>query len=351
MRKVLIRTDASNSIGMGHINRCVSLSLHLKAEGMDTLFVLNYESDIILENYINSGLNIVMLCTCSLNEEALFLVEHLSSKYSSIVFDFSHYQNMERIKDFVPYFELLNCSFNTFLIDGFNDTAIIKYINPEVDVVITPYIGAEDHSNRSKVYKHWVGPSYFIFSIEYTLEEWKRYVPSIAENLLVTMGGSDPYEMTLVVLDALKLISLKIHCRIIIGSGFSVSLIEKIKNQCFSLPLCEIVEKPKNLVTHLKWADMAISASGLTKYEMALTGVPSLQMSFNKDLAKITANQEKEGFYRDLGLYIERTSEEIVNEIEDLAKKSDYRENMIKKGQALFQKSGIKRFVKYVRDI
>ncbi|MCD4743187.1 MAG: hypothetical protein K8R67_11995, partial [Desulfobacteraceae bacterium] len=152
------------------------------------------------------------------------------------------------------------------------------------------------------------------------------------------------------VLDALKLLPAKIHCRVVIGSGFSDDLKDKVSKQCLSIPFCEIVDEPKNLVTQLKWAEMAISASGLTKYEMALTGVPSLQISYNRELAETTAVYEKEGFYRDLGLYIELTPQGIVDELTKLAKDFKSRKSMIKRGQSLFYGSGMKHFLCALRD-
>jgi UDP-2,4-diacetamido-2,4,6-trideoxy-beta-L-altropyranose hydrolase len=352
MTKVLIRADASNTIGMGHINRCLSLARQMEDEEIESLFVLKYVSDNVAEDYQKLGINIVFLAEdCSLDDEVHFIIEHFASQYSVVLFDFSHYQNMERIQDFVPYFEALQNAFTqTFLIDGFNDTAIINYIDPAMDVVITPYIGAKDHSTDKSIgYRHWTGPSYFIFAPEYLSENWYREVPSTIECLLITMGGSDPCELTLVVLDALKLLPENIHCRVVIGSGFSDDLNEKVKKQCFSLPLCEIVNAPQNLAAHLKWAEMAISASGLTKYEMALTGVPSLQLSPNSELAETTATYEKEGFYKDLGLYTERTPQGIAEDIVALAKNSKKRRDMIEHGQALFVEPGIKRLINAIR--
>jgi len=348
MTKILIRTDASNEIGMGHINRCASLARHMEDEGMEPLFVLKYFTDNVVENYQKLGINIVLLEeNCSLYCEAHFIIEHFASQYSAIVFDFSHSQNIAIIQDYVLYFERLQHAFKaTFLIDGFNETAIIDFIDPAVDVVITPYIGAVDHSpDQSKGYRHWIGPSYFIFAPEYTLENWQREVRSSVKHLLVTMGGSDPYELTLIVLDALKLLSIKIHCRVVTGPGFSDDLKKKVKKQRLSLPLCEIVDKPQNLVAQLKWAEMAVSASGLTKYEMALAGVPSLQISCNREMAETTAVYEKEGFYRDLGLYTELTPQRIVDELTILVKDFKSRKNMIKRGQSLFYESGIKHFL------
>jgi spore coat polysaccharide biosynthesis predicted glycosyltransferase SpsG len=94
---------------------------------------------------------------------------------------------------------------------------------------------------------------------------------------------------------------------------------------------------------------MAISASGLTKYEMALTGVPSLQLSPNSELAETTATYEKEGFYKDLGLYTERTPQGIAEDIVALAKNSKKRRDMIEHGQALFVEPGIKRLINAIR--
>ena len=353
MKKVLIRTDASNAIGMGHISRCVSLAHHLEAEGIEFLFILRHASGNVVEDCRKLGIDIFLLEEdCRLDGEAYFLIECFASEYSIIIFDFSHSQNLAIIQDFISYFELLQDAFQTtFMIDGFNDTAIIDCIDPAVDIVITPYIGAVDHSSdRSKGYRHWAGPSYFIFAPEYTSENWQRDVRSTVERLLVTMGGSDPYELTLVVIDALKLLPEKIHFRVVIGSGFSDDLKDKVSKQCLSIPFCEIVDEPKNLVTQLKWAEMAIGASGLTKYEMALAGVPSLQLSSNQELAETTAVYEKEGFYRDLGLYIEKTPKEIADEVDNLARNSVLRESMIKRGQSLFTGTGIKHFIRALND-
>jgi UDP-2,4-diacetamido-2,4,6-trideoxy-beta-L-altropyranose hydrolase len=353
MIKVLIRTDASNATGMGHINRCVSLARHLEAEGMEPLFVLRYISGNVVGDYRKLGIKIFLLEEdCSLNDEACLLAERFASQYPAIVFDFSHYQNMALVEKFVPYFELLQSAFlTTFLIDGLNDTAIIDHIDPAIDVVITPYISAEDRSpGRCRGFRHWTGPSYFIFAPEYTSENWQREVRSTVERLLITMGGSDPYELTLIIIDALKLLESDVRCRVVIGPGFSEDLKLKIKDKCLLIPFCEIVVAPPTLVPHLKWAEMAISASGLTKYEMALTGVPSLQLSFNQQIAETTAEYEKEGFYRDLGLFTERTPIDIAFEIDELARNFEIRKSMIKRGQALFGESGIQRLIRAVRD-
>ncbi|MDY6793311.1 MAG: hypothetical protein SWH54_18750 [Thermodesulfobacteriota bacterium] len=352
MSKVLIRTDASNSTGMGHLNRCVSLARHFEIEGIESLLILRHASDNIVTGFKNQGLNISVLEKCgSLYDEALLISNRFASQYSAIVFDFSHYQIMSRVEELIPYFKILHNSFSaTLLIDGLDDTAIIDHIEPSIDVVVTPYIGAKCRSaDENPGFRHWAGPAYFIFPPEFTSINWDRQVRGKAKNLLVSMGGSDPYELTLMIIDALQLLESEIICRVVVGPGFTESLKLKIEKACAVIPCCKIVFGLPTLIRHLQWADIAISASGLTKYEMAYAGVPSLQLSFNAKIAAANAQDETKGFYLDLGLYTETTSLDIANEIDALVRSFERRREMVRLGQALFSKTGLDSLIREVR--
>ena len=104
-----------------------------------------------------------------------------------------------------------------------------------------------------------------------------RRITSIASNLLITCGGSDPTETTLLAIKAAGKIETHLNLRVIIGPLFSDSLEMRIREEIDKLDhFCEIIQKPKSLREHLLWCDVAISASGLTKYELAATSTPSI---------------------------------------------------------------------------
>jgi UDP-2,4-diacetamido-2,4,6-trideoxy-beta-L-altropyranose hydrolase len=350
---VLIRTDASNEIGMGHVNRCISIARYLEEEQIKTLFVLRYASSAVVAELKRLGAEFFLLDErCRPKKEAEYLSNYFAQDYPVALFDFAHYPSMEIVDEFHAYFELLNSVFKTtVLIDGFKDTAIVDHIDPAIDIVITPYIGADKQGFQQKrAFRHLAGPAYFIFTPEYVSEHWRREVRHKAEKILVSMGGSDPYDLTLTIMAALALVKTEIHCRIIVGPDFSNHLTKRIEEQCRVLPFCEIVIAPPNLVPHLKWAEMAIGASGLTKYEMAFAGVPSLQLSFNAELADLTAQYEKEGFYRNLGLFSKSNPETIAREIDTLVVDFKARQSMIERGQAMFDLSGWQQLIRIIKS-
>ena len=58
---------------------------------------------------------------------------------------------------------------------------------------------------------------------------------------------------------------------------------EKITSNCnISDHSISIVKSPNTLFNLMHWADIAISSNGLTKYELAATGLPSVLLSNDK---------------------------------------------------------------------
>jgi spore coat polysaccharide biosynthesis protein SpsF len=126
-------------------------------------------------------------------------------------------------------------------------------------------------------------------------------VPSGRPTLLVTMGGSDPFGLTLLCARALTTLDPVFRARFVIGPG--VADRDLVARQILSLSEnFETVERADDLATEYAGADLALAAFGVTAYELAAFGVPALYLCLNEDHAQSASAFERAGIGNSLGL-------------------------------------------------
>jgi spore coat polysaccharide biosynthesis predicted glycosyltransferase SpsG len=97
------------------------------------------------------------------------------------------------------------------------------------------------------------------------------------------------------------------------------------------------------------WCDLAITGSGLTKYEMAVTGTPSLQLSFSEDHAAVNESFVKNGTAKHLGVYDAVSLRSISEEITGLLDNFGKRRFMSEAGKGLLDGLGTGRLIEAIR--
>jgi UDP-2,4-diacetamido-2,4,6-trideoxy-beta-L-altropyranose hydrolase len=108
---------------------------------------------------------------------------------------------------------------------------------------------------------------------------WRRRIGDKAENILVTLGGSDPWNVTSKVLRALRLLGRQsLRVKVVVGPAN--------EHSCESQDLAEkhgfnfeLVQATRQMPELMAWADLAISAAGSTCWELALMKVPSIVLA------------------------------------------------------------------------
>ncbi|MGC9953800.1 MAG: NTP transferase domain-containing protein [Rhizomicrobium sp.] len=119
--------------------------------------------------------------------------------------------------------------------------------------------------------------------------------------LLVTMGGSDPYGMTLRAARAVAELDPVFRARFVIGPGFEKR--EKTAQAIVALKSnFETIEGADSLTTEYASADLALAAFGVTAYELAAFGVPALYLCATEDHALSASAFEHAGMGVSLGL-------------------------------------------------
>lgn len=119
--------------------------------------------------------------------------------------------------------------------------------------------------------------------------------------LLVTMGGSDPLELTLRCARALAELDPVFRARFVIGPG--VENRSALAKQIVALRShFETIEGADDLATEFARADLALAAFGVTAYELAAFGVPALYLCLTDDHAMSASAFEQAGIGASLGV-------------------------------------------------
>ena len=103
-----------------------------------------------------------------------------------------------------------------------------------------------------------------------------KIIPKIASKLLLTLGGTDPGNVTGKVIEALM--GLPLELKVIVGgSNPNLSdLRNTVKISASKTTSIDLIVNPTDIPNLMKWADLAVAAGGSTAWELVFMGVPSL---------------------------------------------------------------------------
>ena len=191
-------------------------------------------------------------------------------------------------------------------------------------------------------------PVYFIFRQEFIeAAKVRREIRKDAQNILVTMSGSDLLNLTIKVAKALTRLNVtSLKLRVIIGPGFETSVkpeVEKVLEGYRGD--YELLMGSDNMADLMFWSDLVITGGGLTKYEAAVTGTPTIIISQIVHEAEKNREFEKEGTALHLGLGSEVNEQNIVEAVEKLLGNYALRSEMSRRGKNLVDGKGVNRII------
>jgi hypothetical protein len=122
-----------------------------------------------------------------------------------------------------------------------------------------------------------LGTQYVLLRREFlTWKDWKRDIPEVARRVLVTLGGGDPDNHTLKVIQALQKVEVHdVEAIVVIGASNPHTDVLKVTIKQSPIHVRLILDA-KNMPELMAWADVAVSGGGVTSWELAYMGVPSL---------------------------------------------------------------------------
>lgn len=344
MYNICIRADGSPQIGMGHIMRCLSLAKEFRKMGCTVYFLSKYKegiSKIISEDFqvielkserVSDKTGLFYGSSIELEKEILEI--NLFTKRYDI--DLVIIDSYNITKD---YFITLK----TFI----NKVAYIDDINSfsyPVDFLINGNITGE-YLKYIKYYEHETT----LLGIEYNLirDEFKdlpkRKVNEKINEIMITTGGSDPYNISVKLLKILlkqeKYHLLKIN--IIVADGFNNK--QELKNISETNSNVVIYESVQSMSRIMLNCDFAISAGGSTLYELCACGTPTLAFIMAENQKFIVEKMTELGFVDSLGWYNEFSEEELLSRLEKVSMDYKSRTKVVERMQHLVDGKGASR--------
>jgi UDP-2,4-diacetamido-2,4,6-trideoxy-beta-L-altropyranose hydrolase len=280
-----IRADANEVVGLGHIMRCLSIAEEIKAhEKEDVTFII---ADRHPEHLIHSrGFSTLLLNSHwdKMDMEIEQMIQVILSKKISLLLIDSYYVTNQYLSSLHKYIKLA-------YIDDLN---LFAY---PVDKLINYNIYAEELSYKKK---YCNTETKFLLGCKYVplREEFRGIVPVIKEevhNILLMSGGTDNYNITNAILEHLSKCTwfLNMDFYVIIGD-FNIYK-KSLMNRWKDFANIHLLTNVKKMAEYMKLCDLAITAGGVTTYELLASGTPSVMYTLADNQIAIAKSVSKRG--------------------------------------------------------
>lgn len=337
---LLIRADASPQIGTGHVMRCLALAQAWQESGGTTLFALANGTSTLEVRLLSEGMKICHLTALpgSADDAAQTIKLARELKAAWVVIDGYHFSAAYQ-------HAIKQAGLRLLFIDDYGHT---KYYY--ADLVLNQNISADEslYANRESHTRLLLGTRYALLRREFwPWRGWRRKSSPVARKVLVTMGGSDPENVTLKAMQALQnLKGDELETVVVVGSGnlYAGTLQSNIRNRQTCL-----VSNISNMAELMAWADLAISAGGSTCWELAFMGLPSIILVLADNQRLIAKQLSALGWAVNLGWHHDISSAQVLQALTSLLVAPEKRVEMIRRGQEIVDGDGTTRLLMHLR--
>ena len=332
---ILIRADANEIIGTGHVMRCLSIARALADQGEDILFATaDHSGDELIQN---NGYKTICLDSPwnEMDKEISTILEVIKMQKIKLMIVDSYYVTRQ-------YFQTLSSSTRLAYIDDMNKTAYAIDYLINYNIYAAHYNYSCYEGTETKLLLH---PSFAPLR-----EEFRRMsahpIRTHVHDVLVSAGGADPEHISEKILSCIcpELGNIKFHVLV----GLLNPRIREIRT---------LAEKSKNVILHVNEqhmselmtiCDIAIAAAGTTLYELCATGLPTITYTLADNQIVATEQFEAQGIMLSAGdcrcdeSFIDRVKvylKEMCNDIE-------LRRELSSKMQTLVDGNGAERIAK-----
>ncbi|HEY7558920.1 MAG TPA: UDP-2,4-diacetamido-2,4,6-trideoxy-beta-L-altropyranose hydrolase [Candidatus Binatia bacterium] len=334
---LLVRADANAAIGSGHVMRCLALVQAWVGRGGPVWFLSRCNNPTLRQRIQAAGAEFLSLApdaSAHLDRESMLtLLAELKAAYVILDgYDFdSDYQCAVRTS---------GC--RLLVID---DT--VRLAHYDADILLNQNLGAAqlkyDCNPDTAIL---LGPEYALLRREFIFWRSRLHtVPETARKILVTLGGSDPDNVTLKVIQALRRLETgRLQIRVVAGPANPH--IDELNDASAAFPgRLEFLTAVSDMAPLMAWADLAVTAAGSTCWELACLGLPAVSLVIAANQRALAGELGAAGVVINLGWHAEVSVERLANAVDGLLFSSFRRLRMGQRGRALVDGKGVERVV------
>lgn len=336
MNTLVIRADASAQIGTGHVMRCLALAQAWHARGGNAILV-SQELAPVLEQRIQTEQIALVPVRLGLNlaEDAALLIETTRSQNAEwiVVDGYQFDANYQRV--------IREAGFKLLVLDDIGDCE-----HYYADLILNQNLHAtpELYARRESYTKLLLGNRYVLLRREFLeWRAWERQIPDVAKRILVTLGGSDPQNVTLRVMQALDEIANEGLESIVVVGATNPHVNELEDAAAQSHITMRVKKNATTLPALMAWADVAIAGAGSTCWELAFMGLPSVVMPLAENQKPIAQELAARQIFLSLQELTQANKGDFVKVISEMCLDSAKRAEMSQAARALIDGEGAAR--------
>lgn len=337
---LLIRCDAHVAIGTGHVMRCLALAQAWQDVGGRAIFALAEATPAVEARLQSEGCEVARLeVEVGSSADAAATASLAQGNGASWVvvdgYEFgADYQSI-----------LKSRGLKILFVDDNGHAA-----HYSADLVLNQNAHASEtfYPSRDASTRLLLGPRYAMLRREFTKwRDWKREIPTVARKVLVTMGGSDPDNVTERVVHAI-LAEPALEATIVVGG--SNPHLPRLQTQIAAgrsnVRLAENVTHMPELMVH---SDVAISGAGTTSLEMCFLGLPALLVVLADNQRPAAEELGRRGAIVNLGEGTDLGAAVLSLQLASLVNSQELRNTMSARGRELVDGFGAERVVRALR--
>lgn len=338
---IVLRADGNARIGTGHVMRSLALAQAWQDQGGRAVFLMDLKAPALGSRLQSEGMEVVSLSsppgTAGDAHEATELARRLGAGW--VVVDGCHFGASYQRQVREAGLKLLFIDDIGSTEENYANLILNQNLHAQADLYPRLEAGAS----------LLLGPRYALLRREF--EPWrdqKRQIVPAARKVLVTLGGGDPDNVTLKVMQALGQVEL-MGLEVLVVVGASNPHQQELRSASRQLPYSlRLEQNVTNMPELMAWADLAITAGGSTCWELAFMGLPGLIIILADNQAPVGHWIDKLGIGVNLGWHASLSPVQISQATIRLLASPGIREEMTANGQALVNGEGAARVLMLV---
>jgi UDP-2,4-diacetamido-2,4,6-trideoxy-beta-L-altropyranose hydrolase len=341
-RTILFRANGGPQIGMGHLMRCLALAQTWQDQGGQGHFALGQITP-GLERWLHEErFEVHHLATAQLGGirdagETAMLARQIEAAW--VVVDGYHFDGAYQQA-------LKRAGLRLLVVDDYGHAG--RYY---ADLVLNQntYADTSLYPDREPYSALLLGTQYALLRREFwPWRGWQREVAPVASKVLVTLGGADPANVTLRVIEGLQQTNLE-RLETVVVVGNSNPYWEMLQTSAQKAGLAIRLERnAANMPELMAWADVAVSAGGSTCLELAFLGVPAVVLVSAENQVRAAEGLAQAGMALNLGWFHQVPELTIGRSVTELVNSGERRRRMSRSGRGLVDGNGAHRAMEAV---